>query len=69
MSVFHIGKRVHPFGMWEPIYVGTNNEPIYDERLSWEGKMDKMTQVRSILLMFLNIIFNRLNYYVILLSV
>ncbi|XP_068201093.1 beta-1,4-glucuronyltransferase 1-like isoform X1 [Palaemon carinicauda] len=45
LSVFHIGKRNPPFHSWEPIYVGTNKEPLYDERLSWEGKSDKMTQM------------------------
>nr|XP_053633266.1 beta-1,4-glucuronyltransferase 1-like isoform X2 [Cherax quadricarinatus]XP_053633267.1 beta-1,4-glucuronyltransferase 1-like isoform X2 [Cherax quadricarinatus] len=45
MSVFHIGKRKPPFHKWEPIYIGTNREPLYDERLSWEGKSDKMTQM------------------------
>ncbi|XP_042210748.1 beta-1,4-glucuronyltransferase 1-like [Homarus americanus] len=46
MSVFHIGKRNPPHhNQWEPIYVGTNKEPLYDERLSWEGKSDKMTQM------------------------
>ncbi|CAL4166538.1 unnamed protein product, partial [Meganyctiphanes norvegica] len=45
LKVFHIGKRKPPFHKWEPIYVGTNKEPLYDERLSWEGKSDKMTQM------------------------
>nr|XP_045624935.1 beta-1,4-glucuronyltransferase 1-like isoform X2 [Procambarus clarkii] len=45
MSVFHVGKRKPPFHKWEPIYIGTNKEPLYDERLSWEGKSDKMTQM------------------------
>ena len=31
-------------GMWEPIYIGTNQDPPYDERLSWEGRSDKMVQ-------------------------
>ncbi|XP_065357198.1 beta-1,4-glucuronyltransferase 1 [Calliphora vicina] len=44
LSVFHIGKRTGYFVHWEPIYIGTNAEPHYDERLSWEGKSDKMTQ-------------------------
>merc|ERR1712018_557844 len=30
--------------IWEPIFIGTKNDPPYDERLSWEGKRDKMTQ-------------------------
>ena len=25
--------RVRPFHHWEPIYIGTNSEPVYDERL------------------------------------
>ncbi|XP_043192751.1 beta-1,4-glucuronyltransferase 1-like [Amphibalanus amphitrite] len=44
MDVFHVGKRHPPFEKWEPIYICTNQEPAYDERLTWEGKMDKMGQ-------------------------
>lgn len=44
LGVFHIGKRTGFFVHWEPIYIGTNTDPHYDERLSWEGKSDKMTQ-------------------------
>ncbi|XP_030381132.1 beta-1,4-glucuronyltransferase 1-like isoform X1 [Scaptodrosophila lebanonensis] len=44
LSVFHIGKRTGYYVHWEPIYIGTNADPHYDERLSWEGKSDKMTQ-------------------------
>lgn len=45
LSVFYVGKRVGPHLHWEPIYIGTHSDPHYDERLSWEGKSDKMTQV------------------------
>lgn len=45
LHVFHVGQRTGHFLHWEPIYVGTHAEPPYDERLSWEGKSDKMTQV------------------------
>lgn len=45
VSVFHTGKRTGYHLHWEPIFIGTHNDPLYDERLSWEGKMDKMTQV------------------------
>lgn len=45
LGIFHIGKRVGYFVHWEPIYIGTHADPRYDERLSWEGKSDKMTQV------------------------
>ncbi|XP_012253233.1 beta-1,4-glucuronyltransferase 1 [Athalia rosae] len=44
LHVFHVGKRTGAFVHWEPIFIGTNNDPLYDERLSWEGKSDKMTQ-------------------------
>ena len=44
MNIFHVGKRVHPHQHWEPIYIGTNKEPWYDERLTWEGRADKMAQ-------------------------
>ena len=27
---------------WEPIFIGTNKDPAYDERLTWEGRADKM---------------------------
>ncbi|XP_025411580.1 beta-1,4-glucuronyltransferase 1 [Sipha flava] len=44
VSVFHTGKRTGYHLHWEPIFIGTHSDPLYDERLSWEGKMDKMTQ-------------------------
>lgn len=44
MKVFATTKRQGQFDHWEPIFIGTNDEPFYDERLSWEGKSDKMTQ-------------------------
>lgn len=44
IHVFHIGKRTGYFIHWEPIFIGTHKDPLYDERLSWEGKSDKMTQ-------------------------
>ncbi|XP_008559945.1 beta-1,4-glucuronyltransferase 1 [Microplitis demolitor] len=44
LTVFHVGKRTGNFAHWEPIFIGTNNEPMYEERLSWEGKSDKMPQ-------------------------
>lgn len=44
LHVFHVGKRNGKFIHWEPIFIGTHNDPLYDERLSWEGKSDKMTQ-------------------------
>jgi hypothetical protein len=46
LSVFHVGKRYKPYHHWEPIFIGTKSDPLYDERLTWEGRSDKMTQVR-----------------------
>lgn len=44
MNIFTTSKRHGKFDHWEPLFIGTNLEPLYDERLSWEGKSDKMTQ-------------------------
>lgn len=44
LHIFHVGKRSGYFIHWEPIFIGTHVDPLYDERLSWEGKSDKMTQ-------------------------
>lgn len=40
-----IVRREFPHHRWEPVYIGTRNEPLYSEHLSWEGRQDKMTQV------------------------
>lgn len=53
LHVFTVGKRLGYFVHWEPIYIGTHQEPLYEERLSWEGMSDKMTQVRFAFLSFL----------------
>jgi beta-1,4-glucuronyltransferase 1 len=40
MRVFTTRKRTDEFDHWEPIFIGTNEDPFYD----WEGRSDKMTQ-------------------------
>ncbi|KPM02765.1 N-acetyllactosaminide beta-1,3-N-acetylglucosaminyltransferase-like protein 1 [Sarcoptes scabiei] len=45
MNVFRVTRRTRERNQWEPLYIGTNNEPFYDERLTWEGKRDKMSQM------------------------
>ena len=45
--MFHISTRREPFSYWEPVYVGAKNDPSYDERLTSDGRRDKMTQVRE----------------------
>ncbi|XP_017047263.1 beta-1,4-glucuronyltransferase 1 [Drosophila ficusphila] len=44
LGVFNVGHRSELDNMWEPIFIGTVEDPPYDERLSWEGQRDKMTQ-------------------------
>ena len=44
-KVSAIGKRTGTYRSWEPIFIGTHSDPLYDERLSWEGRSDKMTHV------------------------
>ncbi|KAH8282965.1 hypothetical protein KR054_011227 [Drosophila jambulina] len=44
LSVFNVGQRLVSYVSWEPIFIGTIRDPPYDERLSWEGQKDKMTQ-------------------------
>jgi len=51
MNIFHVAKRVPPHKKWEPIYIGTNDDPLYDEDLSWEGNADKMEQMYKLCLM------------------
>lgn len=51
LSVFRATKRTRNRSSWEPLYIGTNSEPLYDERLTWEGKRDKMSQMYEMCLM------------------
>lgn len=44
MEIFFSAQRVGEFERWEPIFIGTHDEPLFDERLNWEGKADKMSQ-------------------------
>lgn len=54
MEIFTTAKRQGDFFKWEPIFIGTNAEPSYDERLNWEGKKDKMTQAFTMCLLDYN---------------
>lgn len=44
LNVFNVGHRSENNNNWEPIFLGTVEDPPYDERLTWEGQRDKMTQ-------------------------
>ena len=54
LHVIHVGKRLKPHEIWEPFYISNNEEPFFDERLSWEGMSDKMEQVKGSLHMKLD---------------
>lgn len=51
LQIFNIGSRTGAYYHWEPIYIGTNAEPKYDERLTWEGMKDKVVQGYELCLM------------------
>ncbi|XP_017753401.1 PREDICTED: beta-1,4-glucuronyltransferase 1-like [Eufriesea mexicana] len=40
-----ITKREYPHHRWEPVFIGTQNDPFYAEEMSWEGRQDKMSQM------------------------
>ncbi|XP_015593298.1 beta-1,4-glucuronyltransferase 1 [Cephus cinctus] len=40
-----VTKREFPHHRWEPVFVGTRDDPFYTEDMSWEGRQDKMTQM------------------------
>ncbi|KAF2898982.1 hypothetical protein ILUMI_07193, partial [Ignelater luminosus] len=44
LDVFVTVKRHMKQVKWEAFYIGTNKDPLFDERLSWEGQSNKMTQ-------------------------
>lgn len=44
-----ITRREYPHHRWEPLYIGTQQDPFYNEDMSWEGQQDKMVQVWPIL--------------------
>jgi len=47
LDISTVAKRRPPYidgKAWEPIYIGTNEDPFYDERLTWDGRAEKMSQ-------------------------
>lgn len=44
LGILTTTKRDRTKRSWEPIYIGTNDDPFYGEELTWEGKRDKMSQ-------------------------
>ena len=55
MKVIATTKRQKSFYHWEPFYVGTNNDPLFDDRITYERSSDKMSQAYSMCLMDYNL--------------
>lgn len=45
ICVFEVTQRDKSKSSWEPIFIGTNDDPLYDDRLTWDGRRDKMGQM------------------------
>lgn len=43
--IFEVTQRNKSRDSWEPIFIGTNDDPLYDDRLTWDGRRDKMGQM------------------------
>ncbi|CAH0553655.1 unnamed protein product [Brassicogethes aeneus] len=56
VNVFSVGKRQGKQSMWEPFYVCTHKEPLFDERLTWEGQGNKMSLAYSLCLLDYNFV-------------
>lgn len=52
LNIFTVAKRTNYHRLWEAFYVGTHSEPIFDERLTWEGQSNKMAQVSLFTLIY-----------------
>lgn len=44
MTVTTSYKRQGLYRLVEPFYIGTNEDPLFDEHVTWEGKHNKLTQ-------------------------
>ncbi|GJQ73359.1 hypothetical protein Trydic_g13727 [Trypoxylus dichotomus] len=51
LKVFKVTKRTGRHKQWEPFYVGTQKEPLFDERITWEGQSNKITQAYTMCLL------------------
>ncbi|KAK5650613.1 hypothetical protein RI129_001642 [Pyrocoelia pectoralis] len=51
LNVFATTKRVGKYRKWEAFYIGTHDDPVFDERFSWEGQSNKMSQGYAMCLM------------------
>lgn len=47
LDVFTMAKRQGTLFRWEAFYIGTKEDPFFDERMDWERHGNKMVQVIS----------------------
>lgn len=45
LNIFTVTKRQDKQKIWEPFFLCTQKEPLWDERLNWEGQGNKMCEV------------------------
>jgi N-acetyllactosaminide beta-1,3-N-acetylglucosaminyltransferase len=43
LAIFATAKREKTFNHWDPVFIGTRRDPIFDERLYW-GQADRTSQ-------------------------
>ncbi|XP_008556765.1 beta-1,4-glucuronyltransferase 1 [Microplitis demolitor] len=46
-----VTRREYPHHRWEPVYIGTQDDPLYNENMTWEGRQEKMSQMLEMCLM------------------
>lgn len=51
LAVFTCVTRTDSFDFWEPFYIGTNEDPYFDERVPYEGGSNKMIQAYTMCMM------------------
>ncbi|EDW76380.2 uncharacterized protein Dwil_GK15424 [Drosophila willistoni] len=44
LKLFSMTLRRDKFRSWEPFYISDNTEPLFDERVTWEGQSNKRIQ-------------------------
>ncbi|KAK5638162.1 hypothetical protein RI129_012457 [Pyrocoelia pectoralis] len=44
LNLFVVTKRTFQYRLWEPFYIGTNDDPFFEERIHWENGRSKMDQ-------------------------
>lgn len=51
LNIFTVTKRQDKQKIWEPFFLCTQKEPLWDERLNWEGQGNKMCEAYHLCLL------------------